>query len=100
MTPEQEKAIADFAGWANEERRNGVTLTALYEAQRRLSDDFLAHVAEDKQRFDKQEQRWGRLRKWREEVRSSIGVRATMPTLNPDDSGSIDISIQIGRAHV
>jgi hypothetical protein len=82
MTPEQEQAVADFAMWANAERREGMTI-------RHLADNFAAHVEEDRKHFAKHDRRIQRLT---DAMRDS-GVRAPMASLSADDSGSIDIAV-------
>lgn len=80
MTPDQEKAVADFAEWANRERSQGHTIAKLF-------DRLFEHEAEDAKQFRRINRRLDR-----------GGFRDPMPSLDPDDSGSIDIRVLGTRA--
>lgn len=89
MIPDQEKLIRDYLEDVARERAAGHTLEAVHRTTLRLFDE----VHEIRSRV-------AVLERWRKDVRRWWGNRSThepprepMPTLNPDDSGSIDISI-------
>lgn len=88
MTPEQEKKLDLVLG----------EVGAIKSAVTTLAQRLIDHEAHDDKRYARHEDMLGRLRgKWREmkewflASRPSRPGREPMPTLNPDDSGSIEL---------
>lgn len=80
LTEEQLSAIGEFAEWANKDHREGRTMLKLFE-------ELETHKADDRKEFR-------RIRRALE-VR---GFRDPMPTIDPDDSGSINVAFLGTRA--
>jgi hypothetical protein len=77
---------------ARRKAEEGITLKSIHDALKTHVNDTNERFDELGKRLDKHDDRWERLRKWRHLVWSMLPAsRPPQPTLNPDDSGSIEI---------
>lgn len=92
--PNLDRRLADYLAEREAEQRAGVSLESVHRAVRDLADALSNHIEEDRKKFARNDDMWRRFRDWRHEVRGimSSASRPRLPTLNPDDSGSIDVS--------
>lgn len=85
MTPEQEKKLDGLHD----------KVDGLHKITVNLTDIITTHISDDAKRFARHEDMLQRVRKWKAEVvewmRGTRRGREKMTTINPDDSGSIDI---------
>jgi hypothetical protein len=99
--PELDQMLKRFLAEAAAERQTGVTLSTVHKAVTDLAGNFAEHVAEDRDKFAKNDERWGKFRQWRARLLEHWPGphRPPMGSISgADDSGSFELGALGARA--
>src|SRR5580693_2699303 len=93
---ELDERLKEFLDAERAARAEGITLPEVYRlvkdvanGQLETNSKLAAHISEDERRFESGDER--AKRHWKEIKRNHAAARPTMPSLGPDDSGSIEV---------